>query len=115
MVPNAALRWTPVPEAIAPQNRGNGKTVRASGAEAPASAAGNKEDGQKTVWTPLDGLVRPIPVRAGLSDGAWTEIEGDGIEEGVEIVIGEQAKGAAEGSKTVNPFTPKLPRRGPRP
>jgi len=33
----------------------------------------------------------------------------------MEVVIGEQAKGAPGGSQTLSPFTPKLPSRRPRP
>jgi hypothetical protein len=58
--------------------------------------------------------VRPVPVRTGLNDGIQTEVEGEGLTEGMQVVTGEQVKGAAEPAKTVNPFTPQIPGRGQR-
>jgi len=49
--------------------------------------AGRTQKG--TVWR-LDGQSRPvaIPVKMGVSDGSYTEIEGNGIEPGMEVIIG---------------------------
>jgi hypothetical protein len=33
-------------------------------------------------------FVRPIPVRVGLSDGRVTEVAGDGLRDGLEVVVG---------------------------
>jgi hypothetical protein len=46
-----------------------------------------------------------------LNDGAWTEVRGDELKEGMEVVIGEQIKKDQGSTGTVNPFTPKLPSR----
>ena len=40
------------------------------------------------LWVRQGDLVRPIKVRIGLSDGLVTEISGDGLAEGTEIVVG---------------------------
>jgi HlyD family secretion protein len=117
-VPNAALRWTPDAEKIAPENRGGPESERKAGTEAAgekASGSGKAEGGRGTIWTPQGDFVRPVPVQTGLNDGIQTEVEGEGLNEGMRIVIGEQAKGTPSTAQTVNPFTPKLPGRGPRP
>jgi HlyD family secretion protein len=55
--------------------------------------------------------VKPIRVRAGLSDGTYTEVQGDGLTEGMNIVTGVQTQTNNQDAAT-NPFTPKFPPRG---
>jgi hypothetical protein len=50
-------------------------------------------------------------VRLGLTDGGMTEVEGDHLADGLEIVTGQQGP-AVERSATTNPFAPRIPRRG---
>ena len=47
-----------------------------------------------------------VAVQVGLSDGAATEVGGDGINEGTPVVVGERR--GSNGEQTTNPFTPKL-------
>ena len=106
-VPNAALRWNPRPELIAAgENRGQpsppGKSPR----------KGDEEPARGTVWVEQSGLVRPVSVQIGLSDGSRTEVRSDELKEGMEIVTGEQVKEAREAPSVTNPFTPKLPGPG---
>ncbi len=60
--------------------------------------------------------MRPIEVALGISDGTVTEISGEGLSEGTQIVVGEEGKegaGAddtADDSRPTNPFLPKLPK-----
>jgi HlyD family secretion protein len=37
-----------------------------------------------------DGKPNAIDVRVGLSDGAMTEVSGEGIAEGLEVIVGQQ-------------------------
>jgi HlyD family secretion protein len=55
--------------------------------------------------------VKPIRVQQGLSDGAFTEVQGEGLTEGMKIVTGVQTQTSNEDVAT-NPFTPKFPPRG---
>lgn len=72
LVPNAALRWRPQPQWVAPQAR---QTIR-------------QRQARPKVWV-LDGeFVRPITVQVGPTDGVMTEISGDDVKEGMEIVVG---------------------------
>jgi hypothetical protein len=45
-------------------------------------------------------------VRAGLTDGTNTEVQGDGLKEGAEVVIGEVIAMTAGANQTTNPFAP---------
>jgi HlyD family secretion protein len=115
LVPNAALRWAPLPEQIAPKFRpateGSGRRGgMGSGQQAtePAAKPAAKSS-QGTLWTQDGRYVRPIKVTIGLSDGTMTEVQGDELKEGIEIIIGEQRQGAAD-SGTTNPFAPQMMR-----
>src|SRR5262245_32809707 len=92
-VPGAALRWEP-PGAREPE-AGNGKT---------------REPGASSVWIVKDGQPSALPVRAVLADGTRTEIEGEGISEGLPVIVGE-AVADAPAAKDANPFAPSLARR----
>ena len=62
-------------------------------AEIAAEFAGRAGGGQATrgrLWVMDGGKPRSIDVRAGLSDGAMTEVSGDGVAEGLEVIVGQQ-------------------------
>ena len=98
--PNAALRWAP------------------RGADSPELAGrGGKVEGEMraaTVWTFKDGQPQMLAVKAGLSDGVNTEIEGDGVADGLEVVLGEKSADQTASAAT-NPFAPPMMRGGNRP
>ena len=61
-----------------------------------------------------DELVRPVPVKTGLTDGFVTEIITDELPEGAEVIVGQvQSSGESEveskndGEPTL-PFLPKI-------
>lgn len=122
MVQNAAVRWTPRTEQVAPEAReaaagkapGAEKAAPKSGAErtrAPEAAAARGK-----LWVRQNGFVRPIPVRTGLSDGLNTEVAGEGVTEGMEVVIGDAVNGAAKAAPASgggSPFTPQIRRSRP--
>jgi HlyD family secretion protein len=96
LVPNAALRWTPPPGQIAP------------GLSAKSRNQPPRPD-SATVWIEDGKFVRPIPVHAGLTDGTSTEVEGEGLTEGLRTIVGENARGV-EGAESGerNPFAPQI-------
>ena len=121
LVPNTALRWKPRPPQIDPQVR---KTTLAApkagpGGKQPLSgpaSAGDKpakpskeRDEPSRVWVPAEGLVRPVEVAVGPSDGSMTEINGEGVHEGMKVVVGEGHRDDEESDAT-NPFMPQLMR-----
>jgi HlyD family secretion protein len=117
LVPNAALRWTPSSEHIAPESRKDfgSPAAKGKGSEggqlprsSPARVSGGT--GRGVVWLADGRYVRPVRVRTGLSDGLMTTVESEGLSEGLEIVTGlrEEVSGRSDAS---SPFTPQLLRR----
>jgi len=108
MVPNAALRWRPSAEQVAPEFREAFEKLAARKDKLEAAAAGTN---RAALWAPEGDYVKPIRVRPGLSDGIYTEVQGEGLTEGMNIVTGVQTQTNNEDVAT-NPFTPKFPPRG---
>lgn len=50
--------------------------------DAPARA----KPGRSQVWVLRDGRAEAVPVKAGLSDGRFTEVSGEGLNEGVQVI-----------------------------
>lgn len=104
LVPNAALRWWPLVQQVVPEARGDlarlSRRSDKAGEEQPREATN-----RGVVWMSEDGLVRPIKVRLGLSDGTMTEVEGK-FPDDAAIVIGEER--ASAGNDTTNPFAPQM-------
>jgi len=142
LVPNAALRWTPSAQQVAPdlrkafdergarKKRREGKQRPPSGplsgfpsgppsgfrSQPPSRAPGDvaKRVNRGVVWAVQGDYVQPVHVRVGLTDDIMTEVEGEGLTEGLVIVTGLQtgpAKHAGGKTDTSNPFAPKLPPR----
>jgi HlyD family secretion protein len=118
-VANAALRWKPKTEQVAPEyqsalnepaEQGKGSGKRQRDPNAPQTRPSNYK--KATLWVSENGLVKPIKVLAGTSDDTMTEVQGDELKEGLQVITGEQQMSAGS-SGTVNPFTPQIGR--PRP
>jgi HlyD family secretion protein len=61
-----------------------------------AETAGRPITGQFTpgrVYTLVDGRPRAIDVRVGISDGTMSEVVGDGVAEGMDVIVGLQGAG----------------------
>ncbi len=109
LVPNAALRWLPQQDQISPESRtkpDGGKP--ASREPGKAEAAPDDGFGRGQVWVVSDGLAKSVPVRVGMSDGAMTEIQSKGLEEGTQVVVGEQKKETPAAQQSASPFTPRI-------
>ncbi len=113
-VPNAALRWKPQADQIAPQFREAIRQRAQAGSQADQEPRSETEtdqapDGsrQRLLWT-LDGTgVRPLWVHAGTSDGMMTAVKGSALTEGIPVVTGLKARDR-EPSDTQNPFAPQF-------
>ncbi len=110
-VPNAALRWTPKTEDVDPEIRRTLASDSPDRRERSRQAGGERAE-IGTVWVRNNGFVRPLFVGIGLSDGSRTQIEGEEIREGLEVVVGREVKQGAAPPVSASPFTPKLPGRG---
>jgi HlyD family secretion protein len=116
-VANAALRWQPRPEQISPVSRsvseGNPGAQGGNPSEKHQQDSNTPEASnyrQSLLWVKQNGFARSVKVRAGVSDGTMTEVQGDELKEGLEVITGEQQQ-AAGNTGTVNPFTPQMPSR----
>jgi HlyD family secretion protein len=105
-VPNAALRYDPRPELVTAPPYGKGK-VAETDAHSPAVASD-----EATVWMRSENRVYPVRVTVGVSDGSRTEVAGEHLAEGQEVVLGELQEG--ELPEVNNPFAPKLRPSKPR-
>ncbi len=117
-VPNAAFRWKPQSDQIAPQFREAIRRRAQAGShadqgprsETKTDQAASEGGLQRLLWT-LDGTyVRPLWVHAGTSDGMMTAVEGSALTEGIPIMTGIKARDR-EPSDTQNPFAPQFLRR----
>jgi len=91
--------------------QGEGRNLRSRGS--PPGSASESGMTRGTIWALEGKYVRPLPVQVGQSDGSMTEVQGAGVTDGLEVVMGVQAKAAAQADST-NPFAPRFPRGGPR-
>jgi HlyD family secretion protein len=119
LVSNAALRWMPSPEQVDPKFR---NLVEASSSdkkdrdEALKNSGNNGlkvSNGKKkgTIWIIHTGnTVKPLQVSVGTSNGVVTEIEGNDLEEGLEVVSGQQVQTDSDTEGTSNPFVPNMGR-----
>ncbi len=112
LIPNAALRFQPKPEQVDPEARA---TVLASAAETKSNdAQDDREPNEGTVWLPKAAgeFLYPVNVHTGLTDGSFTEVIGDELADGSEVVLGE-TRGTAAGD-VINPLGPPKFRGTPR-
>jgi HlyD family secretion protein len=106
IVPNAGLRWSPSSLAqIAPALRDQG--VADPPADPPDPKSATQREG--ILWLKDGDFVRPLRVRAGVSDGSNTAVSAADLHDGDEVVVGEVA-GAAQAA-VKNPFLPPVIRR----
>lgn len=103
LVPNAALRYRPQPNQVAPDARG-----MFAKAQRRKDGAPEKESQDRGVLWVEDGeFLRPIKVRFGYSDGLMTEILTGDAQEGMEVVVRESHQNNGNNG-TTNPFTPQM-------
>jgi HlyD family secretion protein len=70
-----------------------------------------RDSEKRTVWFRDGRYVRSISVKTGLTDGSYTEISGDGVKEGLEVITGEEIEEDSGKSQAASPFTPKFSKR----
>lgn len=114
LVPNAALRFRPSEELLAQlrQERqarrdssavpGDARRDSAGGGQRqPGMARGGVTDGS-VLWVLVEGRPRPLRIKTGLTDGSRTEVSGEGLAVGLQVIAGQLSSGAATG--TASPF-----------
>jgi HlyD family secretion protein len=96
-VANAALRFKPE----------NGVTLSRGEGEGPSRS-------RKLHFVDEKGELKSISVRAGVTDGSFTEVRGEGVKEGMKVIAGTAQPQSAQQAN--NPFqsTTSQQQRGPR-
>ena len=102
-VPNAALRFNPF--AFLPEAAKAAQGQQRPGGGAPGAMQAKRDAGHVVkrddhVWI-LDATGKPkqVPVTLGISDGQFTEVSGDGIAEGMSLLVGVEEQKQAEGAR----------------
>jgi HlyD family secretion protein len=109
LVPNAALRWQPLVRDVVPGAReeyalAQRRPPPSHGEPAPtANRSGDERNG--LVWVRRGDFVMPIKARIGLSDGVVTEVSGEDVAAGVEIVVGANRIGSDSDALSILPHT----------
>jgi HlyD family secretion protein len=117
-VPTAALHWMPNSQEVVAQPAGRHTFSANSGEHAqtstpPGPTESNQAQAQRVVlWVMAGNGVKPLNAWAGLSDGQYTEVSGEGLREGLEVVSGETRQNNDAAAANDNPFTPQIFRRG---
>ncbi len=96
LVPNAALRFNPV---SSNGNAAGGNSVLSRMLPrpppgTPKTARAETRGGSRQLWVLQNGQPVALPVTAGITDGRVTEVSGDGLQEGMEVITGQLAAGA---------------------
>jgi HlyD family secretion protein len=109
LVPNAALRWQPRPQDVAPGARASAAMALHREAlvkgklSGPDSALQDQPDG--VLWIRQGDLVKPARVKVGLSDGTVTEVSGRELVDRMEIVIGANRVESQPDALSILPHT----------
>lgn len=96
LVPNAALRFSP-DDANAQQARGGVTSMlmprmpRGAGGQRQREASIGRGSTQRVFVVGADGTPQPIQVRTGDTNGSVTEVVGDGLKEGAQVITGQLA------------------------
>jgi HlyD family secretion protein len=108
-VPNAALRFRPAIAANAGNSASTTARTHVRNASAGATSGATRDSTMATLWY-LDSAktLEPLRVHTGLSDGSRTQVTGNGIKEGMQIIVGASTgtdTGPAASAK--NPLQPQ--------
>src|ERR687887_1149314 len=130
-VPNAALRFRP-PTELSAKFAADGTKPNPTGAQAQggsggegaggkvekASLDGKKKDkkdkgdkGEKRVWVLTNGQPQPVPVTLGITDGSFTEVNGDVLREGDQVITDVESDEEASARRAPPGDAPKAIRK----
>jgi HlyD family secretion protein len=125
-IPNAALRFRPeeaegaaAPAAASPEERaarGPGSGPAGAARQFDRAAGGKPRRPGQTVYTigaPQIGDPQPVEIKAGITDGRFTQVAGGSLKEGQLVVVG-LVTAKADASSGRNPMGPSMPGGGGR-
>jgi len=107
-VPNAALRFKPAiaaGDSTTARKRTRSTVRNVAAGTTPDSTRAVRDSTMSTLWY-LDSTnaLTPVRVHAGLSDGARTQVTGNGLKEGMQIIVGANAGTTSAAATTTNPL-----------
>ncbi|MBX3693627.1 MAG: efflux RND transporter periplasmic adaptor subunit [Steroidobacteraceae bacterium] len=122
-IPNAALRFRATEAMLAEVRKAGGTQGQRASGTRPAGEARGSGDARGTgerrpadlaiLWyVDGNGRLARLPVRTGLTDGQRTEISGEGLKEGMNVIIGVTQSGAS--AQSSSPFQSAPMQGGPR-
>ncbi len=96
LVPNAALRFTPQDtNGAAPASASIlSRMMPRPPATATKTARVDGRAGPRQIWVLQDGQAVNLRVTIGISDGRTTEVSGEGLHDGMAVIIGQRSAGA---------------------
>jgi HlyD family secretion protein len=104
LVPNTALRFSPArDEAAAAAAPSGGSRVlstllprmpRSTSPRRAGESPGGRSPGMRQIWVLRDGQAVALPVQTGISDGRMTEVSGEGVEAGLNVITDQRSTGA---------------------
>jgi HlyD family secretion protein len=123
-VPNTALRFQPTADMVARAEAASATggvrpTTGSSQGTVPGAAAGPSSDRARSAASGMlwfveeDGEVQAVRVRTGLTDGQATVVEGESVEEGMQVIAAVVGGAAGGGEAAPNPFQSQQRQAGP--
>ncbi len=118
LAPNAALRFKPNPEQIDPEYRKPSAAPEKTPKDNPAAPTpasvreSHRPETRKSgiVWIRSGKYVKPVPVQIGENDGMMSEVRGEGLSDGMAVIIGQPVSEPSGSSESSNPFVPQFRR-----
>jgi HlyD family secretion protein len=100
LVPNTALRFSPVGSAPATGGRAQSGGILSKMMPRPprggsrVTRADNRPPGARQIWVLQEGQPVTLSVTSGISDGRLTEVSGEGLEPGLLVITDQRSSGA---------------------
>jgi HlyD family secretion protein len=115
-VTNAALRFKPAAEDAAAAPKQAPAQAQAQAQTQTQTQAGRGRRASTLYVVDAKGKLQPIQVRAGVTDGSFTEIRGEGVKEGMQVIAGTVQPQAAnnDAQSSNNPFQGNSSSQQPR-
>ena len=114
LAPSAALRWRPRAQEVVPLEReafALAVRQRPENGEAGNPTSRPGDDGTGVLWIRRGDFVKPLHVVIGLSDGISTEVSGDGLTEGAEIVVAANRADSEPDALSILPHARSEPKK----
>jgi HlyD family secretion protein len=106
IVPNAALRFHPATTTVTA-----GTTPKAPGGW---SHHQQQQPAASLYYLDPNGKLASIKVQTGITDGSVTQVSGNGLNEGMQVITGSASASAQTAQTSATPFQSGQQQRGPR-